>query len=119
MGVYKAALAEQDAPAVEPKVRGEPGTFSRLTAQYFLSPEFLRLRTRTQHVYRLVIERFLVEHGHRRVAEMRRDDVKKIMALKAATPFQRPAQENPNVDKICHRYRLADGRPNSTNQDLS
>jgi enterobacteria phage integrase len=86
MGVYKAALAGQDAPAVEPKVRGEPGTFSRLTAQYFLSPEFLRLRTRTQHVYRLVIERFLVEHGHRRVAEMRRDDVKKIMALKAATP---------------------------------
>jgi len=33
-----------------------------------------------------VIERFLVEHGHRRVVEMRRDDVKKIMALKAATP---------------------------------
>jgi len=37
-------------------------------------------------VYRLVIERFLVEHGHRRVVEMRRDDVKKIIALKAATP---------------------------------
>ena len=51
-----------------------------------MSPDFLRLRTRTQHVYRLVIDRFLTEHGHRRVAEMRRDDVKKIMALKAATP---------------------------------
>jgi enterobacteria phage integrase len=73
-------------PAAEPKVRGEPGTFSRLAAQYFVSPDFLRLRTRTQHVYRLVIDRFLTEHGHRRVAEMRRDDVKKIMALKAATP---------------------------------
>jgi integrase len=86
MAAYKAAIAGEDIPAAEPKVRGEAGTFSRLAAQYFMSPDFLRLRTRTQHVYRLVIERFLAEHGHRRVAEMRRDDVKKIMALKAATP---------------------------------
>jgi len=86
MASYKTALAGKDAPAAEPKTRGEPGTFSRLATQYFASPEFLRLRLRTQHVYRLVIERFLAEHGHRRVAEMRRDDVKKIMALKAATP---------------------------------
>ena len=85
MAAYKAALAGE-APSAEPKVRGETGTFSRLAVQYFVSPEFLRLRVRTQHVYRLVIERFLTEHGHRRVAEMRRDDVKKIMALKAATP---------------------------------
>ena len=83
---YKTALAEEDAPAAEPKTRGEPGTFSRLATQYFASPEFLRLRRRTQYVYRLVIDRFLSEHGHRRVVEMRRDDVKKIMALKAATP---------------------------------
>jgi integrase len=86
MAAYKAALAGKDVPAAEPKVRGEPGTFSRLAAQYFVSPDFLRLRTRTRHVYRLVIDRFLAEHGHRRVAEMRRDDVKKIIALKAATP---------------------------------
>jgi integrase len=86
MASYKTALAGEDAPATEPKTRGEPGTFSRLATQYFASPEFLRLRIRTQYVYRLVIERFLAEHGHRLVAEMRRDDVKKIMALKAATP---------------------------------
>ena len=86
MAAYRTALAGEDAPATKPKVRGEPGTFSRLTAQYFASPEFLRLRTRTQYAYRLVIERFLAEHGHRRVVEMRRDDVKKIMALKSATP---------------------------------
>jgi integrase len=86
MAAYKAALAGEDVLPAEPKTRGESGTFSRLAAQYFVSPEFLRLHTRTQRVYRLVIERFLAEHGHRRVAEMRRDDVKKIMALKAATP---------------------------------
>jgi integrase len=86
MTIYKAVLAGEIAPAAKPKTRGEPGTFNRLAAQYFTSPEFLRLRRRTQHVYRLVIERFIAEHGHRQVAEMRRDDVKKIMALKAATP---------------------------------
>jgi integrase len=86
MATYRAALAGEGVPAVEPKVRGEPGTFSRLAAQYFVSPDFLRLRTRTQYVYRLVIDRFLAEDGHRRVAEMQRDDVKKIMALKATTP---------------------------------
>jgi integrase len=86
MASYKTALAGKDAPTREPKTRGEPGTFSRLATQYFASPEFLRLRIRTQYVYRLFIERFLAEHGHRLVAEMRRDDVKKIMALKATTP---------------------------------
>jgi integrase len=86
MAAYKTALSGKGAPAAEPKTRGEPGTFSHLAAQYFVSPDFLRLRARTQYVYRLVIDRFLAEHGHRRVAEMQRDDVKKIMALKAATP---------------------------------
>lgn len=85
MAAYNAALAE-DAPVMRPKSRGEPGTFNRLAAQYFASPDFFRLRPRTQHVYRLVIDRFLAEHGHRKVAEMRREDVKKIMGLKSATP---------------------------------
>jgi integrase len=85
MTAYNAALAE-DAPVSKPTSRGEPGTFNRLSAQYFASPDFFRLRPRTQHVYRLVIDRFLVEHGHRKVAEMRREDVKKIVGLRSATP---------------------------------
>jgi integrase len=86
MAAYHAALAGQDAPVLRPKSGGEPGTFNRLAAQYFTSPDFFRLRPQTQHVYRLVIDRFLAEHGHRKVAEMRREDVKKIMGLKSATP---------------------------------
>src|SRR4051812_25763813 len=58
MAAYKAALAGENVRVAELKVRGEPGTFSRLAAQYFVSPDFLRLRTRTQYVYRLVIDRF-------------------------------------------------------------
>jgi enterobacteria phage integrase len=38
MAAYEAALAGGDAPAVEANARGEPGTFSRLAAQYFVSP---------------------------------------------------------------------------------
>ena len=49
MASYKTALAGEDAPAAEPKTRGQPGTFSRLATQYFASPEFLRLRIRTQY----------------------------------------------------------------------
>jgi hypothetical protein len=86
MAAYKAALAGEDAPVSKPRSRGEPGTFNRLSTQYFASPDFFRLRPRTQHVYRLVIGRFLAEHGHRKVAEMRREDVKRIMGLRAATP---------------------------------
>jgi hypothetical protein len=85
MAAYNAALAE-DTPISKPTSRGQPGTFNRLAAQYFASPDFFRLRPRSQHVYRLVIERFLAEHGHRKVDEMRREDVKKIMGLKSATP---------------------------------
>ena len=86
MAGYKSSTCRRGRARLRPKSRGEPGTFSRLAVQYFVSPEFLRLRSRTQYVYRLVIGRFLAEHGHRRVGEMRRDDVKKIMALKATTP---------------------------------
>lgn len=86
MTAYKVALAGAALPNITPKQRGKIGTFDWLAGQYFGSPEFLRLRPRTRHVYRLVIERFLVEHGHRLIAEMRREDVKKIMALKAETP---------------------------------
>jgi integrase len=85
MTAYNAALAE-NSPVSTPTARGQPGTFNRLAAQYFASPDFFRLRPRTRHVYRQVIDRFLVEHGHRKVAEMRRDDVKKIVGLKSATP---------------------------------
>jgi integrase len=62
------------------------GTFNHLALEYFSSPDFLRLRQQTRHVYRLVIERFLEDHGHRLVREMIRDDVKRIVASKADTP---------------------------------
>jgi integrase len=86
ISAYRAALdGEQSAPRRRGTRAGQ-GTFNRLALDYFASPDFLRLGPRTRYAYRLVIERFLGEHGHRLVREMRREDVKKIMAQKVATP---------------------------------
>ena len=85
MVAYRAAL-EGGQRLTNPVSRAAAGTFNRLALEYFSSPDFLRLRPHTRHVYRLVMERFLAEHGHRLVREMIRDDVKRIVASKAGTP---------------------------------
>ncbi len=85
MAAYQLALAGTQS-LIKPAFRATTGTFNRLALEYFSSPDFLRLRPHTRHVYRLVIERFLGEHGHRLVREMKRDDVKRLIALRADTP---------------------------------
>ena len=85
MIAYRAAL-EGAQTGIKFANRASKGTFNHLALEYFSSPDFLRLRSHTRHVYRLVIERFLAEHGHRLVREMVRDDVKRIVASKADTP---------------------------------
>jgi len=85
MVAYRTALVGT-ASEIKPTSRASKGTFNHLALEYFTSPDFLRLRPHTRHVYRLVIERFLAEHGHRLVREMARDDVKRIVASKADTP---------------------------------
>jgi integrase len=86
ISAYTAALDGKQLGPPRRGTRAGQGTFNRLALEYFASPDFLRLGPRTRYAYRLVIERFLAEHGHRLVREMRREDVKKIMARKAATP---------------------------------
>ena len=86
MAAYNAALA-----AVEPKGekrRGYAGTIDRLVSDYFASPDFLRMKPGTRAAYRLVIERWVKQHnvGHRLVAQMTRDHVKRMMAKRADTP---------------------------------
>jgi integrase len=86
ISAYRAALNGEHPASRRRGTRASQGTFNRLALDYFASPDFLRLSPRTQYTHRLVIERFLRDHGHRLVREMRREDVKKIMAQKAATP---------------------------------
>lgn len=66
--------------------RHGPGTFAALADQYFASTAFKRLRASTQAVSRGILERFIVEHGHRLVAQIKREHVDHIIAAKSSTP---------------------------------
>jgi hypothetical protein len=63
-------------------------SLTRRRSEAISSPEFLRLTLGTQRTYGLVIERLIRNEkiGHRLVAEMTREHVKRIVAKRAATP---------------------------------
>lgn len=88
MAAYQAALERQSVEAKPKDRRADSGTFNRLVRDYFASPDFLRLAPSTQRAYRGVIERLMLDDkiGHRKVAEMQRAHVQKIVAKRAATP---------------------------------
>lgn len=83
---YEASVAGQRPPAGAGAGRTRPGTMSALIASFYQSPAYRNLQASTQQTYRNVLERFRAEHGHRLVAEMRRQHVMKIMGKKADTP---------------------------------
>ena len=87
MAAYQKAV-EGVLPAAQRRVRGDLGTFDRLTQDYFSSPDYLRLASTTQRAYRLVIERLIRDEniGHRLVSEMTREHIKKMVAKRAMTP---------------------------------
>ena len=88
LAAYQAALVGEAARLAAPKHRGQPGTFDRLVQDYFTSADFKRLSASTQRPYTLVIERIIRDEkiGHRLVAEMTREHVKRIVAKRSATP---------------------------------
>ncbi len=63
-----------------------PGTFAKLIALYYKSPEFTGLRDLTKVVYKGVFERFKKEHGHKRVSHLERRHIKSIIGKMADRP---------------------------------
>jgi integrase len=88
MDAYKAALAGDIAAPPAEQHRGKPGTFARLTEDYFASPEYLGLASSSQRPYRLVIERWVRDEdlGHRMVKDLRREHLDRMLGRRAATP---------------------------------
>lgn len=94
MAAYQAAIAGASAPAKPAGPSAGDYSFKALAQHYYRSPEFRKLKDHTQHVYRLVIGRFLdgdpekekVGHGHRDARQMKREHVKKLMGDMADTP---------------------------------
>lgn len=81
---YTAAAAAERLP---PTARAAPaGTVPALVDAYLNSTDFLRNKASSQRVTRAILLRFVKITGPRRVDEMQREHVMKIVASMAATP---------------------------------
>jgi integrase len=84
MEAYETALAGQ--PLHIGSARTKPGTVRALAVSYFNSSEFRSLRSSSQAIYRGLIDRFSVQYGDNRVANLKREHVVKLMAARAEKP---------------------------------
>jgi integrase len=84
MADYEAAMADQPLPISVGRAR--PGTMMALALSYFASPAFRTLRRSTQRAYRWTIERLCRAHGDKRVTDLRRHHIVKLMAARAERP---------------------------------
>ena len=84
---YQAALARETAPKIEVGAsRTMPGTVGALVVRYYRSGAFVVLADSTKATYRGIIERFRKDNGHRRVAQLDRAVIKRMLENRAATP---------------------------------
>jgi integrase len=87
MRAYQSALDLKTAQRIEiGAARVAAGTVADLVARYYRSTEFLGLKASTQSTYRSIIEPFRSDHGDKRVALLKRQHVKDMLAKKAGTP---------------------------------
>jgi integrase len=84
MAAYETALVGQPLPVGTQ--RGRPGTMAALALSYFAAPQFGALRPSSQYAYRRAIERFCTNHADRRVADLRRDHIVRLMSRLADKP---------------------------------
>jgi integrase len=84
MADYESALADQPLPVGAGRAR--PGTMLALALSYFASPGFRTLRSSTQRAYRAIIDRICRDHGDKRAADLRREHVVKLMAVRSDQP---------------------------------
>jgi len=84
MEAYETALAGQ--PLQIGSARTKPGTVRALAVSYFNSPDFRSLRPSSQAIYHGIIDRFCIQYGDHRVANLKREHVVKLMAARAEKP---------------------------------
>src|SRR5215831_10418109 len=85
MAAYQAAM--EDAPRVEIGAsRTKPGTVAAAVVSYFNSWAFRNLADETRRTRKNILERFREQHGDKRIALLRPDHIKAILAAKADTP---------------------------------
>src|SRR5262245_24076912 len=113
LNAYAAALAEQGQDNQPSRKSAGHGTFAALAARYYASPQFLALSPASRTGYRRAIERFLVDHGHRRVdldeARARRHDYWQV--CRKAGRGHNHAQAAADLTSLCRGDRLARDGP--------
>jgi integrase len=85
MAAY-AVASGVEAPERESRPVAAPGTFAALAARYFASPKYLGRAASTRKHYRQVIERFLAEHGTKRLRTIERKHIDAIIGKMADRP---------------------------------
>lgn len=92
MAAYQAALERKPPPIGAAKTA--PGSMAALAAEWYQSPGFLRLTEGSQRTYRRHLERFLSDHGTKRVAAVEAHHLLRILDRKAETPAAANALRN-------------------------
>jgi integrase len=84
LAAYEAALANEPDPVGAKRTKA--GTMAALAVAYFAAPAFKAVDVVTQRKYRGVVEHLVAEHGDKRIADLRREHIEKMLAKKAETP---------------------------------
>jgi enterobacteria phage integrase len=88
MAAYQVALADERTPI---GLKHGEGTIGDLVVSFYRSPQFENLKPQSQRVYRLVLDKFRQEDGHRLVRDMPRPVAMSIIEEIGAT---RPGMAN-------------------------
>lgn len=107
MAAYEVATKGEKPPEGAGAGKTVPGTIAALVASYYRSSDYLNLKPITQRTYRSTIEPFREQHGDKRVAVLKREHIKGIIAKLA----DRPAVANNwlKTIKILMRHALEIG----------
>jgi integrase len=81
---YEAALANEPEPVGVNRTKA--GTMAALAIAFLATHDFRSKDPSTQAKHRGIVERIVGEHGHKKIAELRRAHIEAILHKKAATP---------------------------------
>lgn len=107
MAAYEAALNGQGRRSEIGASRTQPGSVSALVVKFYRSAEWAGLASSTQITYRGILERFRAEHGDKPVALLQRENVRTILARKAATPHA--ANNLRKLIRLLMRFAIEEG----------
>src|SRR5262249_3177768 len=103
---YTAALTGEP---VKPEPRAGVGTFGRLVNDYYASADFQNLKPSSQRVYRIVLEKWNENHGHRLVRDLTRAKARELIGHVAEGSGTGMANQTATVLKVMMKMAVDTG----------